>query len=350
MNIILILIFVVVLALSFVEDYLRANTKFWILCALGVLMVLLAAFKDPVTTADGDVYEKLFVNNEDPLVVLSTEPTFIYLSRIIQWLGGGLFFIFLSYALVSVPIRLKVMNEITPYIFTALLVYIPVYYEVQDLVQIRSAAASAMVMLALKPIVERRYLLASIFVILAILLHYSCVLFLPFIFLGNVRLGKVVRIILAMLVPIGFVMYLLKLDLFSLIPSFMMVGKLEYYVDAAKLGVQTDFITPYKNVFFMVKCVLLCLMLLYYDFVKEKSRYTTLFILMLAVGIFINLTMATVPVIAVRVFDLYGGIADAALFSYLLYLIHPKYVARIGIACVGLYMLVYNMLAGWYFF
>lgn len=350
MHLLLIIIFTIVLALAFLEDYLQPRTKLYILAALGFFMVLVATFKNPVTTADGDVYENLFYNNDNLLIVLSTEPTFIYLSRFILWLGGGIVFIFMTYALLSIPARLKVLNDITPYVFTALLIYIPIYYEVQDLVQIRSAAASAFIMLSLKPIVDKRYWIALLLTLIAILFHYSCVLFLPFIFLANVHLGRYMRILLALVVPLGFAMYFLKLDLFSLIPSFLIKGKAEYYRDAAQLGVQTDFITPYKNIFFMVKCVLLCLVLLYYDFLKERSRYITLFTLMLAVGIFVNLSMATVPVIAVRVFDLYGGIADAALFSYLLYLVHPKYIARIGIACVGLYMLVYNMLAGWYFF
>lgn len=350
MNIILISIFIVVLALAFLEDYIPARQKLYILMALGLVMVLIATFKNPVTTADGDVYENLFYNNEDLLVVLSTEPTFIWLSRLILWLGGGIACIFLIYALLSIPARLKVLRDITPYVFTALLIYIPVYYEVQDLVQIRSAAASAFVMLSLKPIVDKRYWLALLFTVIAILFHYSCILFVPFIFLGNVRLNGIARIIISLFIPLGFAMYFLKLDLFSFIPSFMIKGKAEYYREAAQLGVQTDFITPYKNVFFLVKCVLLCLVLYYHDYLSQRSRYITLFTLMLALGIFVNLSMATVPVIAVRVCDLYGGIADAALFSYLLYLVHPKYVARIGITCVGTYMLIYNMIAGWYFF
>lgn len=348
-NLILIILFAVVLLLSFLEDYLKPAAKSWILVILGSVMVILAATKDPLTTADGDVYDKLFYNNDDPLVVLATEPTFIWLSRIIQFFGGGLACIFVIYALMTIPLRLTVLNQLTPFVFTALLIYIPVYFEVQDMVQIRSAAALAFVMLSLKPIVDRRYLVAFGLIIIATLLHYSCALFIPFIFLGNVRLGVITRIVLASCVPIGFLMYFLNLDLFSLIPSFLIRGKIEFYIDSAKLGLQADPMFPHKNIFLLSKCLLLFVVLFYYEYLRKKNRYIGLFTLMLAAGLFFNLSMTTVPVVSVRIFDLFGGVADAFLFSYLLYIIRPRYVARILIATVGIYVLVYNMVMGIYF-
>ena len=58
--------------------------------------------------------------------------------------------------------------------------------------------------------------------------------------------------------------------------------------------------------------------------------------------------MATIPVLASRVSDLYG-IIDALFFTYIIYLIKPKIVARLCIIATGLYMYVYNMLFSGYF-
>ena len=59
-------------------------------------------------------------------------------------------------------------------------------------------------------------------------------------------------------------------------------------------------------------------------------------------------SMASIPVLAGRISDMYG-IIDCIVFTFALYLVSPKYMARTAIAILGLYMLVFNIMYTEYF-
>ena len=135
--------FAFTVVMAFIEDYLKESYKTIALAAYAVFMVLLASTKSIDGTADALIYEHIFYHNDEMLVVLTTEPTYLLLSRLVLALGGALWVIFLIYALITIPLKLHVLRKMTPFIFTALVIYVPVYFELHDLVQIRAAAAAA---------------------------------------------------------------------------------------------------------------------------------------------------------------------------------------------------------------
>lgn len=334
--------------LAFAEDHLSDRTKTISLMVLAAIMVIAATVKDVETVADAETYEYLFYNTDNELIALTTEPTFIYTSRLVLLFGGSIAIIFCIYALISIPLKMGLIREFTPFCFTALIIYIPVYYELHDLVQIRAAAAGAFLLLSIKMCVEKKYIYLVITYIIAILFHYSSLAFLPFFILGNKPLRKKGIILMALAVPFGFIMYFSHHDLLSLVPSSLLSGKADYYKSSAENGSAWDEMTiPYKNLYFMTKCILFYVLLYYNDYIKDKISCFPLLMKIEAGSLFIMLGMATVPVVATRLSDLFG-IIDAILFSYCLYIVRPLYVARIGITCVGLYMLIYNMLIAQY--
>lgn len=347
-HLIIAFIFCVTLVLAFVEDAIKSVNRLAVLVVYAVFFILLASTKSIEHTADAANYEEWFYNSDHPLIELTTEPTFRYISRIILALGGGIVTLFFIYALISIPLKLWSLSKMTPYIFTAMLIYIPVYFELHDMVQIRVAAAAAFLMAALIPLSNKQYLYATLLMITGVLFHYSAGVFIPFLFLGNRRLHYTLRIVIACLIPLGFAMYFMKKDLFSLIPSALIQGKLDLYKETTDKGQWVDIVLPYKNLYFMVKCCLLYLCLYYYDYIVEKNRFAPMLINLFAAGLFIMLAMATIPVIAGRISDLFG-IVDCIVFTFCLYIISPKYVVRIAISLVGLYMLFYNMMYTEYF-
>lgn len=149
--------FTVNLVIAFFEDYLKEDHKKVILAVYALFMILLATTKSIDHTADALIYEHIFYNNDEMLVVLTTEPTFLILSRIVLAIGGSLWVMFFLYALITIPFKLKALNRLTPFIFTALMIYIPVYFELHDLIQIRAAAASMFLLTAFIPLAEKRY-------------------------------------------------------------------------------------------------------------------------------------------------------------------------------------------------
>jgi len=341
-------LFAVTVVMAFLEDYLKEIHKIVILAVLATLMVLLATTKSIDHTADGTIYEHIFYNNDEILTQLTTEPTFLWLSRLVLALGGGLIWMFLIYALIAIPTKLKALYGMTPYIFTALIIYIPIYYELHDLIQIRAAAACAFLLLALNPLSNKRYWTATLLMIIAILFHYSSVVFIPFLFIGNRQLGYNSRLVVACVIPMCFVIYLMGKDLFSLIPSSILGGKLDYYQKTSEKG-EWEMALLYKNVYFMLKVAMMYLCLYFYNHIVENNRLAPLLLNLFLASILSPMLFSTIPVIASRVSDMYG-IIDCIVFTFALYLFSPRYLARFGILIIGIYMLIYHMMSDDYFF
>ena len=341
-------LFAVTVVMAFLEDYLKEIHKIVILAVLATLMVLLATTKSIDHTADGTIYEHIFYNNDEILTQLTTEPTFLWLSRLVLALGGGLIWMFLFYALIAIPTKLKALYGMTPYIFTALIIYIPIYYELHDLIQIRAAAACAFLLLALNPLSNKRYWTATLLMIIAILFHYSSVVFIPFLFIGNRQLGYNSRLVVACVIPVCFVIYLMGKDLFSLIPSSILGGKLDYYQKTSEKG-EWEMALLYKNVYFMLKVAMMYLCLYFYNHIVENNRLAPLLLNLFLASILSPMLFSTIPVIASRVSDMYG-IIDCIVFTFALYLFSPRYLARFGILIIGIYMLIYHMMSDDYFF
>ena len=348
MHYIIAIIFIVTLIMAFVEDYMKEVHKAAILVLYAIIFIVLASTKSVENTADAENYERMFYNNDDFLIELATEPSFIYLSRFVLSFGGTIMTIFFIYALISVPAKILALSKLTPYIFTALLIYVPVYFELHDMIQIRTSAAAAFLLSSLIPLSKKQYLSATLLMIVAVFFHYSAVVFIPFLVIGNRKLNYFGRILLSVLVPVGFAMYFMKMDFFSLIPSALTEGKLDLYKETSDKGHWTELDLPYKNLYFMTKCIILYLCLYFYDYVVEKNRFAPMLINLFAASLFIMLSMATIPVIAGRISDLFG-IVDCVVFTFCLYIVVPKYVPRIAISAVGLYMLIHNMLFTEYF-
>ena len=173
MHLIIAVFFAITVVIAFLEDYLKELQKIVILAVYAVFMIVLATTKDVDHTADGPIYEQIFYNNDDLLTELTTEPTYLYISRMILAMGGTLTVLLFIYAVITIPAKLRAFYLLTPYIFTALIVYIPMYFELHDLIQIRAAAASTFILTSLLPLVNKKYRIAGLLMVIAIFFHYS---------------------------------------------------------------------------------------------------------------------------------------------------------------------------------
>ncbi len=340
----LVLIFLSSLVFSFMEDSLTSNQKKVILACFAFFMILVTATKDKQHIADAVVYEDMFYNYDTPLVKISTEPTFVFISKVVITLGGTIVSVFLIYALLSIPLKLYVFSKATPYVLTSLVIYIPTYYELHDMIQIRAAVAGAFAIASILPLSKKNYLGALLLMVVGILFHYSAAVFLPMILIGNYKLGKSLRIAIACLFPVFFLMYWKSVDLSSFIPDSLMWGKIAFYKNMNN-GTITGL---HRDGFYMAKCAMMYVCLYYYDYLVKKNQLAQLVLCFFFISVFFILAFNTIPVLASRISDLFG-IIDGIVFTYCFYLLSPNYVARSVVALVGIYKFLYNFMYMGYF-
>ena len=346
MDILILSIFAIVVALSFIEDYMPSWQKVFALMAIGIAMICIATFK-PMTTADATTYEYYFYFNDDDLIELATEPTYIYLSRLVLAFGGEVVVMFFIYALLAIPLKLAALWKCTPYIFTAMIVYIGIYYPLHDVVQIRCGVATAFLLCALIPLAKKQYLMATGLTLVATLFHYSSLAFVPVLLIGNIRITKYWKIFLGAAIPICLVLYILHFGAISLLPSSFIEGKMDLYKEMSEAGDWEVYI-PYKQLTFLSEFVLLYVFLFFYDTIEKHCIYAPILVKILVLEMAFITLFSEIPVLGGRLHDLFG-IFNALAFTCCLYCIKPLYVARIGITVFSLGYYLIQMFDHMYF-
>ena len=347
MDILILSIFAIVVVLSFIEDYIPAWQKIIILITIGIALVCISVFK-PMSTADANNYETYFYLYDDTIVEMSVEPSYRYLSRFYLSFGFGITAIFLTYALIAIPLKLALLWKLTPFVFTSMIVYVGIYYPLHDAVQIRCGAATAFLLLAMVPLEKRQYFKALALMIVAALFHYSSLAFLPIFLLGNIKVGKYWKWVLAAAIPICLLLYLAGFSAFSFIPSSMTEGKLDIYKDMSDLGLWGKNYVPYKNIIFVAEFTLLYLFIYFYDTIKEHCIYAPILIKVLALEMGYFIMFAEVEVLGNRLHELFG-MFNVLAYTQCLYIIKPRYIVRIGLAVFSLIYYLIQMYNEVYF-
>lgn len=346
MDILILSIFTIVVVLSFMEDYMPKWQKILILISIGIALICISTFK-PMTTADAENYENYFYNNDVFLVEIITEPTFTYMSRLYLSLGLEITALFLTYALLSIPLKLTMLWKMTPFVFTSMIVYLGIYYPMHDVVQIRCGVATAFLLWAIVPLAKRQYLKATVLFIVATLFHYSSLTFLPILLLGNIKVGKYWKYVLGVAIPICLLLYFAGFSAFSLIPKSLIEGKIEYYKERGSSGGMTNYV-PYKQLTFIAEFALLYIFIFFYDTIEKYCQYAHILIKVLALGLGCHILFAEIEVLGHRLHDLFG-IFYVLAYTQCLYIIKPRYVVRIGLAMFSLVCYLIQMYRDVYF-
>lgn len=334
MNALILSIFAIVVILAFLEDYMSPWQKQLILAGLCIALISIATFK-PMSTADAESYEYYFYYNDDETVETYTEPTYVWFSRMVLAMGGEVIWMFFIFALIAIPLKLLALWKTTPFVFTAMIVYIGIYYPMHDTVQIRCGAATAFLLWALVPLAKREYWAATGLMFVAGLFHYSSFAFLPLLVAGNMPVTKFWRYVFGAAIPICLALYLIHIGAISLIPSsFTDEGKMDLYQSLSEAGGWDEYI-PYKQLTFLAEFMLLYVFLFFYDTIEEHCVYAPILVKILVLEMFFLTMFAEVPVLGGRLHDLFG-MFNALAFACCLYCIKPRYVARLGIALFAL--------------
>lgn len=152
-----------------------------LLFVLVVLLIIAAVFR-PSTMADYGSYVRLFDGRDQ---IDRIEPAFKLLVSVINLINGDFYLLFLIFALISIPLRIFLLNKYSPLVWGSVIVYLSNIYILHDLIQIRAAVASALLILLVYYSYKRNLKSFIITLIISFCFHYSSIVFVVVWFLSD---------------------------------------------------------------------------------------------------------------------------------------------------------------------
>ncbi|MBR1932365.1 MAG: EpsG family protein [Prevotella sp.] len=237
MVIALVLLFATTLSLSFIEDRLSERDKKVLYAILGFAMILIAGLREVGSTPDSEDYELMYYGKTNKILEAATEPSFALISSFLNSFSLGVNALFLTYALISIPIHLSAFTRLSKLPFLTLTIYISYYFMMHDMVQIRCSVAAALFLWAIYFHTERKEKQALVCILTGIFFHYSATVGL-LLFLTKSNIPKWQTYILYLIVPIGLIAYFTNLDISYLVPDEFGGAKLASYRNLKDKGIE----------------------------------------------------------------------------------------------------------------
>ena len=339
----LFVIVLIVVVLAFFEDE-RIQAQEWLLFTIAIVLTMYVAFRPEGIDNDYYGYLKYYENPNDEMVLM-LEPTFKLISAFARYCRESLI-LFLVYALFAVPLKVYSIKRLSPYWYLSILVWLTHLFLLQDMTQIRVAVSSAFFLFSLPFLADgkkKRFLLC---IIMAILFHFSSLVLLPLIFLGNKRLSSIWKFILWALPISMYVFPFLSIELLFMLPIPFIQEKLELYKMIMEGGLWDELNT--LNVMALARLFAYYMLLWKYEYLIEKYSYISLLLKIFCYSICVYVGFSFLPVLATRAEELIAVI-DCILFPLLAVLIRPHWLGRLlvivyAIVALGLYIYVYTLL------
>lgn len=326
----LILLFIVCLSLSFVEERLCDRDKKIIYAFLGVIMIFIAGLREVGSTPDTESYEMMFYAKEGDLMALLTEPSFNIIVELVQSFSLGVTALFFVYAILAIPIQLTALWKLSKIPFLTLTIYVSYYYMMHDLVQIRCAVASGLFLWAIYFYVEHKRLYTFLLILLGTFFHYSAAAGLVIFFLGN-GFPKWQKYLLYAIVPVGIIVYFTHIDLFSIIPDEWGGLKLMKYRTMRERGLEDDQ-AGWKleiNILIWMNIVLYYCCIYYHDYLVKHFKYTSIAIKLQGIGFcFLFFVNSLSMVVGNRMND-YFSVASVLLWTASFYAFSPAILSKV---------------------
>lgn len=291
--------------------------------AVVLIMFCLAAFRPIGIDKDSIMYTEMY-SDPDFLV----EPTFKWISSLSSFLLGDVRGVFVVYALLSIPLKAYSITRLSEFSLLAVLVWLSHFFLVHDFTQIRAAVAIAIFIYAIKFLSEgekKKYLIA---ILVAILFHYSSIIYIPLVFLGNSRLSDNWKKFLIAVPLIGYALAILNVDLLELLPLPFFQDKIKIYQEMKEKGVMEGDDINIFNVAFLLKLIIYYFLVWKYDILKERAQHISIVLKIYSFSIFFFLIFSFMPVLAYRGSEMFA-VVEIIMIPYLAYVIRPLNVARL---------------------
>lgn len=323
MGYILLSVLLITIILCYLEDYIK-RYRFFLYILMGFVMVLIAGLREIGLDPDSENYEYSFQHYYQSSEMGMVEPSFTLISAILNVFTDNVHLLFLVYAFLGVTIKLYAFKKNLQCIFVPIMLYISFYFVLHEMTQIRAGVVSALFLLAVYHIAKKEKRKALLLIIVGSFFHYSSLALLPTLMFGNKDFNRKENIMIALLIPLSYLIYFGGISMLLNTDIPLIGNKLAIYQQAMEKGKMTVNI----NVFDPVHLV--SVMLFYYTLYFRKTitafneNYNVV-IKIVALGLFLHTSLAFLPVLALRISQLYC-IVNIFLFSGIVYTFKQKWM------------------------
>lgn len=302
----------------------------------GFTLIIIAALRKEGVDRDYTNYKDAFEGAN--LIGFAAEPSFAFICWVVKvFLNNNVIFLFLIYALLGVTIKFYAIKQLTEFWFLSIVIYISYLYTLQELTQIRGGVATGLLLLAIKPLFERKFLVFFIISIFAFLFHFSTFFI---IFLWFLDCKKINAKLWAFLILFSCLFGIVLKDYFASISSIFALGPLEDKV----LAYQFDNNSTLNvfNVWQLLRCGLSFLFLYKIDLLQKNSQYSILLVKIYVLSACVFFLLSFNPAFSGRISDVLS-VVDIVLIPFLIYLFEPRFFAKSIVFLIGLSYLFLNL-------
>ncbi len=250
---------------------------------------------------------------------------------------------FFFYALIALSFKFAALSKLSDFFFLSLLVYFSNYFLLHEMTQIRVGVATAFFLFALPYLYSKKYTAYILMILLAILFHYSSILYVLPLFLKPDHFNKklyyacLALILVLLFVPTNFIITLFRLDTGEL--SF----KSNNYLDYAELGITQQ--ANKLNAGFIINYLLVFLWVIFIDQLKMYNNYAILLVKLQILALFLFQFFSPIPGFAFRFSELF---LCTQIFTtpFLVYLFKKKWLGYLSVILIVIGYLWLNLYYG----
>ena len=303
---------------------------------VGITLIVIAALRTEGIDRDYTEYVS-HLNNYTEVALL--EPTFKVIAWVVHtFFNGKVLWLFAIYAAIGVGLKFVAIRQISSVAMLSVALYISQFFILHEMTQIRAGVASALVLLAIKPLYNRDWWRFLVIATCATAFHLSGVVLFALWFLSPKKRIK----IYLFFIPIAVVFLLARIDILQLIPIPYLSAKIEIYKQIKEYTDSVhNTINPF-NAVFLVRVALCYLLLWAAPTLERHNRYSILLLKIFTLSLTALPIFATIPVVAYRIYELLG-IVEIVLLPTIIYLFRPTTLACFLVIIYGFCQLMISI-------
>ncbi len=343
MGFFIITIFVISIFFSLLEERMIKD-RLPVYLIIGLLLVLVSAFKVVGVDPDSDNYEYTFLHYDASKSFFSIEYSYIFLSWVVHFFTDDVHGLFLIYALMGVGIKLYAIPKFTNLWFLPVAMYISYYYVAHECMQIRTGVLSGMFLLAIIAQGDGNKRKAFLFLLIGTLFHYSGIILFLMLLLSNKQMTKKQRTKWMLVIPIAYLLYLFGFSfLFNGTLNIPYISdRIALYQSATEKGIGNFASVNVFSPFQLLTVFLYYYLMYFYETIEKFNPYFPLLMKLLNLGIFFYVAFAFFPVLAQRVSMLYETVC-IIVYTNIYYTLKPRWASISIIFLIGLLFLNYSL-------